>query len=145
MESILFEFVDTLDSLLKKMHLEIDNGTGLSSLTISQFQYINAINQLGEPSVTELAEKMKITKASVTTGVHRLELMGYVIKSPSVKDRRAVRLRLSEKGERLVAAKVRALQEYGELIRSALSAEQAVEFEKILTQLVAYIKKSQSS
>jgi DNA-binding MarR family transcriptional regulator len=145
LETILFEFVDTLDSLLKKMHLEIDNGTGLSRLTISQFQYINAISQLGEPSITELAEEMKITKASVTTGVHRLELMGYVIKSPSIKDRRSVRLRLSEEGERLVAAKVRALHEYGGLIRAALSAEQAAELEQILTQLVAYIKKSQSS
>jgi DNA-binding MarR family transcriptional regulator len=145
MESVLLEFVDTLDTVMKKIHLEMDDGTGLARLTVSQFHYIDAINQLGEPSATELAEKLKITRASVTTAISKLVLMGYVNKSPSVTDRRAVRLRLSEKGERLVAARVRALHEYGELIRAALSAEQAAEFEQILTHLVAYIKKSQSS
>ncbi|WP_414529869.1 glycosyltransferase [Nodularia chucula] len=51
MEEILLEFVNTLDSSFKKLQEEAGINSGISQLTISQFQYIDAIHQLGEPTI----------------------------------------------------------------------------------------------
>ena len=43
MEELLIEFINTLDLLLKKMQAQVGDGTGMSKLTIHQFQYLDAI------------------------------------------------------------------------------------------------------
>ncbi|MEG4589418.1 hypothetical protein QUA54_30005 [Microcoleus sp. MOSTC5] len=49
----------------------MQEGASVSQLTISQFQYIDAIHQLQQPTITEVAEKLTITKASVNVGCVR--------------------------------------------------------------------------
>jgi DNA-binding MarR family transcriptional regulator len=67
MEEVLIEFINTLDTSVKKLQ----EGASVSQLTISQFQYIDAIHQLQQPTLTEVAEKLTITKASVNVGCVR--------------------------------------------------------------------------
>ena len=81
MEKLLIEFINTLDLSLKKLQAEVGDASGVSKLTIHQFQYIDAIYELGEPAITEIADKLHITKASVTIGVQKLINMGYVLKN----------------------------------------------------------------
>ncbi len=72
--------------------------SGFARLTIAQLQYIDAIHQLGEPTITEIAARLSITKASVTTGVNKLVSLGYVVKTPSSVDRRALQVSLTAAG-----------------------------------------------
>jgi DNA-binding MarR family transcriptional regulator len=136
MEEILIDFINTLDISLKKYQAKTGEGSGVSSLTIHQFQYIDAIHALGEPSFTELAGKMKITKASVTTGINRLCELGFVKKTQSTEDKRVFHLSLTAQGRQMIKAKDRALKDYGEFILSALSDEEARQFETTLRKLV---------
>ncbi|MEA5534501.1 hypothetical protein [Crocosphaera sp. XPORK-15E] len=46
MEEILIEFVNTLDLSFKKLQEEVGSTSGVLPLTISQFQYIDAIYEL---------------------------------------------------------------------------------------------------
>src|SRR5512138_1850582 len=140
MEKLLTEFVDTLDMSLKKIQAEVGVGPGLTSLTYNQFQYINAIHELGQPTITQIAGRLNITKASVTTGINKLVQMGYVVKIQSNEDRRVFHARLTEPGEQLVQAKVQALKTYGNFISAALSQEEARQFEAILAKLVRVFK-----
>ncbi len=136
MEKILVQFIDTLDSSLKKTLVQAGNIDGLSKLTINQFHYIDAIYALGEPSITEIAARLQITKASVTVGINKLVFSGLVEKTQSQADRRMFHVRLSETGRQLVEAKYQALEEYGDFIRSALTEEEVRQFSKILAKLV---------
>jgi len=136
MEQLLIEFIDTLDGLLKKVQKEAGDDSGISRLTINQFHYIDAIHTLGEPTITEIAEQMHITKASVTSGVHKLIQLGYAIKTQSQADKRVFHVRLTAASQRLIQAKYQALQEYGNFIRAALSEEEARQFENTLSKLV---------
>lgn len=136
MEQILIEFVNTLDSLFKKLQEEVGNTSGVSQLTISQFQYIDAIHQLGKPTITEIAEKLGITKASVTAGTNKLTKLGYITKTQSSEDKRVFRVSLTETGQRLINAKYQALKEYGEFISSSLTEEEAQQFTAIMIKLV---------
>lgn len=136
MEALLLEFVSTLDAFLKHLQARAGADLGMSRLTINQFQYIDAIYELGEPTITEIAERLKITKASVTAGIGKLEQMGYVQKTQSQSDKRVFHVSLTEKGKPLIQAKYQALEEYGKFIQSSLSSEEIRQFEMILTKLV---------
>lgn len=64
MEKILVEFIDTLDASFKKMQAEIGNTSGVSQLTISQFQYIDAIYKLEKPTITEIQQENGVETAT---------------------------------------------------------------------------------
>jgi DNA-binding MarR family transcriptional regulator len=142
MEKILLEFIESLDLAFKKMQEELGDRAGVSRLTLNQFQYIDAIHSLGEPTITEIADKLRITKASVTGGVNKLASMGYVVKTQSSEDKRVFHVSLTEAGQRLVRAKVQAIREYGAFIRAALREDEAQQFEATLTKLVQVFKQS---
>jgi DNA-binding MarR family transcriptional regulator len=142
MEDLLLHFINTLDISLKKINQDVGDRSGFARLTIHQLQYIDAIDQLGEPSITEIAEQLKITKASVTTGVNKLLHMGYVTKTRSSQDRRVYHVGLTDAGRQLVQAKYQALREYGTFIRSALSEDEARQFEATIAKLVRLFEQS---
>jgi DNA-binding MarR family transcriptional regulator len=140
MEKHLIEFVNTFDLSLKIFQNEIGVNSGISNLTINQFNYIDAIYVLGLPTITEIASKLNITKASVTTGINKLIKLGYVIKTQSSEDKRVFHVSLTEAGRRLIKAKYQALKEYRELISASLSDDEARQFEKTLIKLVNLLK-----
>jgi DNA-binding MarR family transcriptional regulator len=142
MEEMLLAFIDTLDISLKKLQKEVGDNSGFVKLTIHQLQYIDAIGALGQPTITELAGKLQITKASVTNGVNKLISLGYVAKNQSSEDKRVYHVSLTAAGTQIVDAKFRALQDYGEFIRSALSGEETRQFELILAKLVHLFESS---
>jgi DNA-binding MarR family transcriptional regulator len=142
MEKILIEFINTLDLSLKQQQKEAGSTLGFSKLTVHQLQYLDAINDLENPTITELANQLHITKASVTVGVNKLIKMGFVSKTQSKDDKRVFRVSLKESGRQFAAAKYQALQDYGKFIKSALSKEEAKQFESILTKLVNLFQKS---
>lgn len=136
MEEILIEFVNTFDLSLKKYQTEIGDGSGISRLTVSQLQYIDAIYSLGLPTITEIADKLRITKASVTTGINKLIALGYVDKTQSSEDKRVFHVALTESGTQLIRVKYQALKEYSEFIGAALSEDETIQFEATLTKIV---------
>jgi DNA-binding MarR family transcriptional regulator len=142
MEELLLAFIDTLDLSLKKLRKQVGDSSGFAKLTIHQLQYIDAIGALGQPTLTELAEKLQITKASVTNGINKLISLGFVTKHQSNEDKRVYHVNLSADGLQIVEAKYQALRDYGEFIRSALNAEEARQFELILAKLVQLFERS---
>jgi DNA-binding MarR family transcriptional regulator len=137
MNNPLIAFVNTFDISLKKYQAESGASAGISKLTISQFQYIDAIHTLGSPTITEIADKLRITKASVTAGINKLCNLGYVLKTRSSEDKRVFHVSLTEPAGELVKAKYQAIKEYAEFINTALTREEARQFESSLIKIVA--------
>ncbi len=135
MEKILLEFIATLEHSLKKQQTK-----GFSQLTFSQFQYIDAIAALGEPTVSEVAARLGFAKASATTALNKLAALGLVVKTQSEADKRVFRVSLTESGEQLVRARAQTIKTYVNFIASALTADEVRQFEAILTKLVAQFK-----
>ncbi len=144
MEKILIEFINTLDLSLKKLQEEVGDSSGFSRLTVSQLRYVDAIYDLEHPTITEIAEQMVITKASVTAGIHKLAKLGFVVKTQSSEDKRVFRVQLTEAGEKLVQAKYQALKEYGKFIAAALTEREARQLEATLTKLVVLFKQGKA-
>jgi len=144
MEKYLIEFVDTLDHSLKKLQRQVGSDSGFSSLTINQFHYIDAIARLGEPTITEIAEKLKITKASVSGGVNKLIELGFVQKTRSSDDRRVLHICLTQAAKELVEARFQALHEYGQFVQSVLSEEEARQFVAAIVKITQLFKDKES-
>ncbi len=73
----------------------------MQDLTATQFNYLEIIGELENPTFTELASAMGLTKPSVTTAVDRLIIKGLVRKVQSDSDKRSSHLHLTEFGEQI--------------------------------------------
>ena len=68
-------------------------------MTIKQLQCIELIIEFENPTLTELADRLKITKPSTTALIDKLESRGYLVKVKSDTDRRSAHVHLTSKGE----------------------------------------------
>jgi len=135
MEKLIIEFINTLDRSMKKYLLETGNSSDFSKLSISQFQYIETVSMLDLPTITDISEKIKYSKPSVTTGVRKLVEMGYMEKISSIKDRRKVHVSLTGKAINLVQAKQKALEKFEEVINTALDEQELKVFQIALIKI----------
>jgi DNA-binding MarR family transcriptional regulator len=73
----------------------------LTGLTLTQLHYLETINTLTNPNLTELAASLKLTKPTVTVAIDKLIEKNYVFKVHSDEDRRSAHLHLTEKGKQI--------------------------------------------
>lgn len=71
-------------------------------LTASQFAVMEALYHLGPMVLSQIARKILKTSGNLTMVVRNLEKRGLVNRVPGEKDRRFVKLSLTEKGTRLM-------------------------------------------
>ncbi len=88
--------------LRKSEHIEelAKQKTDLKNLTTKQLNCIELIHSMENPTLSELAEKLKITKASTSVMLDRLEENGFIIKVKSDNDRRSAHVHLTQKGDK---------------------------------------------
>lgn len=67
-------------------------------LSTSDKEYLEAIKNLNNPKISELARDMGYTKTAVTTMVQKLEKNGYLKKIKSKEDKREINVELTDKG-----------------------------------------------
>jgi DNA-binding MarR family transcriptional regulator len=70
-----------------------------TELTLTQLLYLETINELGNPNITELSLRLKLSKPTVTVIVDRLVAKDFVVRVYSDQDRRSRHLHLTEKGK----------------------------------------------
>jgi len=87
--------------LLKSEQLEVDlkKESEIEELSIKQLQCIELVIEFENPTLSELADRLKITKPSTTALIDKLENRGYLIKVKSDTDRRSAHVHLTSKGE----------------------------------------------
>lgn len=72
------------------------------SLTAMEVFAVEVIHALGNPTISEFADFLGISRSNATYKVHSLEQKGYVEKNPSADDKREWRLTLTEKYYRYI-------------------------------------------
>ena len=96
---ILEQAIAMISRLMGELEAEAFEQEGFSDLSMRQMIYLDAITQLQRPTFSELADKLAITKPSVTSIVKKLSEMGYVKKVQSNEDLRVHHIVLTPKGE----------------------------------------------
>jgi DNA-binding MarR family transcriptional regulator len=94
----LVDIVSKLSNLFGQSEEEAKEQYHLSSLTHTQMHYLETISLLHNPSMTELAKNLKLSKPTVKVAVDKLIDRNFLFKIHSDEDRRSAHLHLTEKG-----------------------------------------------
>jgi len=91
----LMRATESINNRLNKHLAEVD-------LTISQFGTLEALYHLGPLNQRAIAEKLLKSGGNITMVIDNLEKSGYVTRKKDPKDRRAVLIHLTEKGDEFI-------------------------------------------
>jgi len=70
-----------------------------NELTLTQMNYLETINNLHNPNLTELSIEMKLTKPTVKVAIDKLIEKDFIYRVKSDEDRRSAHLHLTSKGK----------------------------------------------
>lgn len=96
---LLVDIIARLSGIIVDTEESAKDQFNLSNLTPTQMRYIETINLLNNPSITELATKLNLSKPTVKVAIDKFIEKDYVFKVRSDEDRRSAHLHLSEKGK----------------------------------------------
>ncbi len=122
----------TLFSLANKIQMKGDQY--FKTLTSRQFMAMIAIIHLPEDETTlnNIAKKLGTTKQSVKQLISIIENKGYVITTPSKKDKRAVNIKITESGKQvMLECSEKGLNFFGDLFKDFTSKEMEILWEML--------------
>lgn len=100
------EFADKLNLLLPQMFKEFtrrqQNELYKGKITLPQFVLLDFLWRNGPAKMTELARTMSVTTAAMTGIITRLVRDNYACRNYDLKDRRIIRIGITQRGENLV-------------------------------------------
>lgn len=111
-----------------------------AELTGPQLTVVKMLETVGDLSLSDLSDRIRAQNSTVTGIIDRMEREGLVTRARSTEDKRVVRIRLTEKGER-IAREIPV--EPMEIFRNALAgltATETRELMRILTKLARRVQ-----
>jgi MarR family transcriptional regulator for hemolysin len=118
-------------------------GEVLGALGITQTQYaiLASLRWFEErrepPTQAHLVEHAKIDKMTLSKAIRKLEDDGLLVRDPAPEDSRAVNVRFTAKGRKLVQQAVVAIEGADDAFFSALSERQLADYKAIAKRLIA--------
>jgi DNA-binding MarR family transcriptional regulator len=104
-------------------------------VTIGQMHCMRVIGRLGDPTMSELAEVLRLHPSTVTTLVDALVERGLIDRRDDTGDRRIVRVGLTDKGKRRRAKHREAMRARLRELMGDISDEELREIHRALTAL----------
>ena len=104
----------------------------LSDISITEIHTIEAIGMYNERTMSEVAQKLKITVSTLTTAINKLIKKGYVERKRIEEDRRVVLVKLTKRGK--LAARLHQ-RFHGEMINNAIEGLSLEEEEILISSL----------
>lgn len=108
--------VQLFNDVLQIEEQSLKNGV-LSDLSITEIHTIESIGMYSERTMSEVAQKLKITVSTLTTAINKLIKKGYVERNRIETDRRVVLIKLTRKGKLAFRIHQRF---HGEMINNAI-------------------------
>jgi DNA-binding MarR family transcriptional regulator len=103
---------------------------GFCDLTLNQFYYLRGIQRNDRITLTELAQKLGVSKPSANAAITKLMKDGFVVRTQSDVDQRKFLLSLSEKGYQVFKHKQRVFEAFIKQIEKTTTENQ----QKTLTE-----------
>jgi len=130
------EVIAKVSAYMGRMEEEAKEQYNFKELTLTQMHYLEMINALVNPNLTELAIAMKLTKPTITVLVDKLIEKELVYKVQSDADRRNTHLHLTEGGKLINQMHEYAHRRMAEEIEKKINGEEAVELARLLEKIM---------
>ncbi|HDN04791.1 MAG TPA: MarR family transcriptional regulator [Chloroflexi bacterium] len=99
-KSAVLETVEMISQLMGELESKAFEQEGFSDITMNQMHYLEIVANLDDPTSAHIAEKLGVTRPSVSTIVKKLIDAEYLTKTKSENDGRIYYLHLTQKGLR---------------------------------------------
>lgn len=136
--SNLKETITYLSDLIEKILEETLDQYDFSDLTQQQLNYLKVIVKMKNPTLSELARELNLTKPTVTVLVDKLAGKGYIKRVKSDEDRRVMHLYIDKKGTKINTMREIAHERMAERIRSELSDTETELLTELLKKIVTF-------
>ena len=110
------------------------------NLSISEMHLIELIAKEEGMTVSEIAQRLKVTKPSVTVAVNKLVQKGYCEKRRTEDDGRAVRVALTQAGKKVEAFHRRCHRSMIREISDDLTEEEKADLLRTMSRINSYFK-----
>lgn len=141
-----YNLEELISNILHKSELleeEMKQQSDLKILTARQLTCIEVINEMKNPTLTELAQNLQITKPSASLMLDRLHENGYITRAKSDSDRRSAHVHLTEKGEKAAQIHTELHQKIASLLTKGLSESEKEILVVLLNKAVHSMKIAQ--
>ena len=132
----MIEIVAQLSNMVVQTEETAKEKFDLAGLTLTQLHYLETINTLNNPNLTELATSLKLTKPTVTVAIDKLIERNYVFKVQSDEDRRSAHLHLTDKGKQINRIHELAHKTIADSICQKLNSEEQQLLISLLTKIL---------
>lgn len=115
------ELIDIILNKSEQIEEQLKQKSDLVGLTNKQLHCIEIVHQNKNPNLTEISNKLKITKASASVMIDRLVENGFIVKVKSDNDRRSAHVHLTDKGDRASFLHTNLHKQFAQLLTSHLT------------------------
>lgn len=115
------ELINIILNKSEQLEESVKQNTDLKNLTAKQLHCIELIHSMENPTLSELTEKLRITKASTSVMLDRLEDHGFILKVKSDSDRRSAHVHLTDRGDKAAHLHTDVHKQFAELLTSELT------------------------
>lgn len=124
-----------LSNEISKIEESVKNKSEFAGLTLTQLNYLENINQLFNPTLTELSAKLKLKKPTVKVSVDRLCEKGYIHRVKSDEDKRSAHLHLTPSGLHINQMHNKAHCQMAVLFQEKLDEKEIDQFTNIISKI----------
>jgi DNA-binding MarR family transcriptional regulator len=103
-----------------------------------QLHYLDQVDRLGQPTFSELARELGVSRPSVTAAVAKLVAAGYLKKVASDEDRRVAHIHLAAKGKRIVKLHEQVHAALARMFTDALDEREMRVLIRMLNKVIAH-------
>jgi len=145
MQKNLEQILDTILHSSEIIEDELKRDSALKSLTQRQLFCLELIKKMQNPSLSELAEQMRIAKASISVMIDRMEKNDFIKKIASDSDRRSAHIHLTNKGEKAAELHTEVHREIARLLTSDMTDSEKEILIVLLNKSVKSLTKKNNS
>ncbi len=138
LEKLISRLIHASEVLEEQLKMRSD----LESLTPRQSRCTELIAELGNPTPSELAEQLGVTKPSISVMLEKMEVSNYLHKVRSDIDRRAAHVHLTERGEMAANLHRHLHRNISAILVNGLTELEKRDFSKLLNKAVASLEKA---
>ncbi len=138
------KFLEKMDHYYQKNLKEHEFLEEYSDITYNIFLYLRKINSLGNPTISELAKAMEVSKPSASNMVSKMVDKGLLKTKASPKDGRVCLLELTDKGKRIIEIESWADMKFIEKIREILDEEEFEVLERIFEKIASGLEEEKA-
>jgi DNA-binding MarR family transcriptional regulator len=132
--------VEQMSTMMAEMETQSSQEERFAELSMRQVFYLNTILKLENPTFSDLARKLKVSKPSVTAIVGTLITKGYAQKVQDANDRRAYHIVVTPKAREFAQLHSAVHKRLADFLAAQLNDDEAEQLARLMAKALQGIK-----